>query len=724
VQLRPSRSGRKRLLFAGTLLLCSWGPSALAHAQDPTRWTVFEKEPQLIELVDVCAELLHVTIEYTPSELQGSVALRVEGAKRAEELWAIANRTLAGRGFTSVQMAGSDALSIVQLANAASLARLEEADPARSRAGFVKVLRQLQREKAESVATAVQLVLSKSGTVTPLREQNALLLTDFSPNVLQALRVVDVLDGSQEALGVEEVRVRETSSVALVALLERILNAKKAVFGEKIRGTALAAPERGNILVVAPPREIAVWRELIERFDQAEGSFTENYLPRRFGVKETSLLIEQVVHGGTAAESSTPWRIVTDELTGALVVTATPSQHAEIKALLERLESTELGPRRSVRSYPIKYRGVREVASLLEGLIEQGILRDMAAEPGPSAEKTGGPQPTGPTAPIVSSEGAKAAPRTSEGGELKISADEATNRIVAIGEARLLDQLAHLIESLDVKATQVLVEAMVVTLTDNQTRELGVELQDPGSHNGTLARFASIFGLGSPDPTAATLPAATGSGFSAVVLDPGEFSAIVRALQTINKGRSLTIPKLLVNNNQEATLGSLLQTPYLSTNASTTVATTSFGGSLDAGTSITVKPQITQGDQLLLDYSVSLSSFVGAAASPNLPPPRQEQKLASIATVPDGYTVVLGGLEIETEADARSQVPLLGDIPIVGALFRNRSTRREKSRFFVFIRASVMRSQGFADLRYKSGDDLQVAGVDDGWPVLEPRIIR
>jgi general secretion pathway protein D len=698
------------------------GPSALARAQDPTRWTVFEKEPQLVELVDVCAELLDVTIEYTPSELQGSVALRVEGAKSAEELWAIANRTLAARGLTSVQMAGSDALSIVQLANAASLARLEEADPARSRAGFVKVLRQLQREKAESVSTAVQLVLSKSGTVTPLREQNALLLSDFTPNVLQALRVIDVLDGSQEALGVDEVRVHETSSIALVALLERILNAKKAVFGEKIRGTALAAPERGSILVVAPPREIAVWRELIERFDQAEGTSTENYLPRRFSVKETALLIEQVVHGG--ADASTPWRVVTDELTGTLVVTATPSQHAEIKALLERLESTELGPRRSVRSYPIRYRGVREVASLLEGLIEQGILRDMATEPGPSAEKPGGPQPTGPTAPIVSSEGQKAAPRMSEGGELKISSDEATNRIVAIGEARLLDQLAHLIESLDVKATQVLVEAMVVTLTDNQTRELGVELQDPGSHNSTLVRFSSIFGLGSPDPTATSLPAATGSGFSAVVLDPGEFSAIVRALQTVNKGRSLTIPKLLVNNNQEATLGSLLQTPYLSTNASTTVATTSFGGSLDAGTSITVKPQITQGDQLLLDYSVSLSSFVGAAASPNLPPPRQEQKLASIATVPDGYTVVLGGLEVESESDARSQVPLLGNLPLVGALFRNRSMRKEKSRFFVFIRASVMRGQGFDDLRYKSSDDLQVAGVDDGWPVLEPRIIR
>ena len=81
-----------------------------------------------------------------------------------------------------------------------------------------------------------------------------------------------------------------------------------------------------------------------------------------------------------------------------------------------------------------------------------------------------------------------------------------------------------------------------------------------------------------------------------------------------------------MTNNQQATLDSVLEQPYASTNASNTVTTTSFGGTKPAGTQLTIKPQIAgggEGDHLLLEYSVSLSAFVGAAANASLPPPRQ-----------------------------------------------------------------------------------------------------
>lgn len=121
---------------------------------------------------------------------------------------------------------------------------------------------------------------------------------------------------------------------------------------------------------------------------------------------------------------------------------------------------------------------------------------------------------------------------------------------------------------------------------------------------------------------------------------------------------------------------------------------------------------------------MSLSAFVGSSADPTLPPPRQENKLKSIVTVPDGYAVVVGGLEIGKVSKARSQVPLLGDIPILGWFFGNRSADESRSRFFVFLRCSVQRSQTFEDLRYLGEKDLKAAGVEDGWPRLEPRWIR
>ena len=135
-------------------------------------------------------------------------------------------------------------------------------------------------------------------------------------------------------------------------------------------------------------------------------------------------------------------------------------------------------------------------------------------------------------------------------------------------------------------------------------------------------------------------------------------------------------------------------------------------------------PQITDGDQILVEYAVTLSTFVGDSADPTLPPPRQQNKLGSVATVPDGYAVVVGGLEIESETEAASRVPILGSIPLVGALFRSTSTTRQKSRFFVFLRCSVLRDARYEDLRYASAPALAAAGVEDGLPVVEPRVIR
>jgi general secretion pathway protein D len=107
-----------------------------------------------------------------------------------------------------------------------------------------------------------------------------------------------------------------------------------------------------------------------------------------------------------------------------------------------------------------------------------------------------------------------------------------------------------------------------------------------------------------------------------------------------------------------------------------------------------------------------------------LPPPKQTNSVSSRVTIPDGHTVVVGGLELLTDAEAESRVPGIGGIPLVGELFKNRSKNHSRDRFFVFIRANVMRHNGFEDLKYLSATDRAAAGVGDGWPQVEPRMIR
>src|SRR5262249_11830142 len=119
-----------------------------------------------------------------------------------------------------------------------------------------------------------------------------------------------------------------------------------------------------------------------------------------------------------------------------------------------------------------------------------------------------------------------------------------------------------------------------------------------------------------------------------------------------------------------------------------------------------------------------LSAFTGAAPSPNLPPPLQENKVQSNATIPDGYTIAVGGIDLTTDGNAVSQVPGLGQIPIIGEVFKNRSKNASRTRFYVFIRATVMRSSTFEDLKFVSDQNVAAAGVDDGLPVVEPLVIR
>jgi type II secretory pathway component GspD/PulD (secretin) len=179
-----------------------------------------------------------------------------------------------------------------------------------------------------------------------------------------------------------------------------------------------------------------------------------------------------------------------------------------------------------------------------------------------------------------------------------------------------------------------------------------------------------------------------------------------------------------VSNNQQATLNSVVQQPYASTNASNTVTTTSFGGSSDAGTTLTIKPQIGQGDHLILEYSVTLSSFVGSSSAATLPPPRQENSVKSSVNIPDGYTVVVGGLSLASDSKSVSQIPLLGSIPILGELFKVRDNTKSSTKFYVFIRADVLRSKGFEDLKFISDLAARSAGINDGFPEVEPQVIR
>lgn len=725
------------LYLSGALQLPAMGQS------DDLARTTLSGEVELARLVDLSARRLGLKIEYDARTLQGvTVTLRLGAAVSDEQLWSLTNQLLAARGLTSIQMPGNEVLSIVKLSEAASTARIEPSVPPTTIAGFATVILDLKHRPVKDVIDAVKPIVSRpGGSVIALGDEQRLLLSDLRPRIDQILKVIELIDIPGTDTIIRQIPSQYLNATQLAALVTAAATARNTIAVKPLIGKLSPVPDGNAIVLVAPQDEVEPWLELIGRFDQRQTVETRSYAPRYFSIAEVGRLIEQTARDPGPRGSSDRWRLVSDDLTGTIIVTATASEHEQIDALIERLDSVPVEARRPVRAFPIRNRSVHEIMEVLSSLIEAGVLhagefrRRLGPDERPARQRSEREVlPPGVIAEPMATQEQRRAPKAEErpygtrtlptDGEpsLILTADEGTNTLIAIGDARRLDQLEELIRTLDVRQPQVMIEALMVSMTEGDTLDLGVELERMGISGSTLITLSSLFGLGAAGVDQVTPP--TGSGFSGLVLSPGDFRILIRALQTVNDGRTLNIPKVLVNNNQQATLDSVLQEPFLATNASDTIATTSFGGTQDAGTTVTVTPQIAEGDHLTLEYSVSLSSFVGESSDPSLPPPRQQNTMQSVVTIPDGYTVVVGGLEVVRAAEAVSQVPLLGDIPFLGELFKSRSKSRSRSRFYVFIRADILRHGGFEDLKYLSDLDVLAAGVDDGWPTVEPRVIR
>ena len=122
-------------------------------------------------------------------------------------------------------------------------------------------------------------------------------------------------------------------------------------------------------------------------------------------------------------------------------------------------------------------------------------------------------------------------------------------------------------------------------------------------------------------------------------------------------------------------------------------------------TEFTITPHISERDYLRVEYKISLDSF-GAKADPDLPPSKNTNKIESEATVPNGATIVVGGLQVSSETESVSKVPILGDIPILGFAFRNTIVRKQYRTTYLFITPVIMQSDNFDDLKEASVREL------------------
>ncbi len=292
--------------------------------------------------------------------------------------------------------------------------------------------------------------------------------------------------------------------------------------------------------------------------------------------------------------------------------------------------------------------------------------------------------------------------------EVVVVPDPGTNSILIAANRTRYEEVLDLIRRLDRRQDQVLIETALIELSGQDTLDIGVEfgLADIpgvgadggfGVTNFGLSSFMDTDADGIPD----TRVPNNGTGISAGFLDGDRFSLplLLSALHTRRNTNVLNIPSILVNNNSSATIRSLDEQP------TTQITQTGVNGGTqenfrdfeEAGITLTISPTISASRYLRLNIFLEVSSFLGSFQGA-IPPPRITRTVDTVINVPDGDTMVIGGIIVDDTNKTRNAIPFFGDLPILGYLFRRDTDTQNRTTLYFFVTPHIMRDQEFADL--------------------------
>lgn len=315
------------------------------------------------------------------------------------------------------------------------------------------------------------------------------------------------------------------------------------------------------------------------------------------------------------------------------------------------------------------------------------------------------------------------------GGEgVFVIADTANNQVLVKAPGRQQEEFAKLINKLDQRRPQVYIEVQIVSVSASDDFRLAIELQGINA-GGTGGAFQTNFGLTSIQEDTGFLEPKTVisglAGLTAAIIKSDQVPIVINALKRDANTRILSSPQILVDDNEEAEIVSVDQQPTTQTTQTTgNPLQTSFGGYEEAGTTLFVTPSISEGGYMRLLYEVELSNFVGTGSN-GVPPPKQVRNIRSNSvTIPGDSTIIVGGIKVDAESSTVVKVPLLGDIPVLGHLFRDTNKNNATTRLYVFITPRIMRDPTFQDVRLLSRGPRLESGLDPDIPAMEPAIIE
>lgn len=518
-------------------------------------------------------------------------------------------------------------------------------------AGIVTQVFTLQNESAAQMVPVIRPLISPNNTVSAYPANNALVVTDYADNVERIARIIASVDVPQGDLQVIELKHAAAADIA--STLSKLLT--------------------GGNRGVTP---------------------------------------------GTAADPGNDVSIVPDARTNALLVRASsPSRLSAVRQLVASLDRPGAGG--NIHVVYLKNAEATRVAETLRAVLSGDTSTPTVDSSKPLSASTG----IGGISGSSTGGASTGTPAATSGGGL-IQADPLSNALIITAPEAIYNNLRHVIEQLDRRRAQVYVEALIAEITAERAAEWGIQWQSAntptgsgkttvfgGTNFGSKTGGSNILGV-SADPTSVGggLNFLVGSG--TLTLPNGteilNLSVLARFLETDAKTNILSTPNLVTLDNEEAKIVIGRNLPFITGQYTNTGGGTTPANPFqtierqDVGLTLKIKPQITEGGVVRLQIYQEASSVVGSID--NAGPITNKRSIESTVLIDDGAIIALGGLVEDSYESGEEKVPLLGDIPLAGNLFRYDSRKRTKTNLVVFLRPVILRSKesysGITNSRY------------------------
>lgn len=714
--------------------------------------------------VDYVGMRLQLKFIYDAADLGGTINLGVPSGKlvKISELNGLLEDVLRTKNLVMVPASHGEWIRILQSAKASMFTGLlppnTPSGPAQGETIVTETM-SLQYISPQDMQDALLPYMSPDGFVVPMPDRHMLQITEYKSRVDDLRQFIKLMDVPVKKFEKRDIPLKYVKSSDMQTRLQAFITARqgkvtKLVPNKQPTGKIVWIPgmapaemppfidvnERTNALVmIGVPGDLDDLAELVAMYDVPRINLQEvKFYPLQYQAADDVVTVITALgllgpdlntSGGagrrTGAGASRPAspagpaapaggggtmlygtgappKLTVMESQNTLILVAMPDEQKIVADFVKQVDTipSEFG---AIRVYPLSRRNADDVATMLKSVMGAGSVdpRTKAALPGV------------------------------EGAPTIVSLTD-INAVIASASPQQQEDIARLIAQIDASQPQVLLEATLLEVTDGDNFNLGIELENfrLNSAGGITSPYAGS-ALGLVNPTVPQLGIKKGAtsvsgsgtvagagsslGGSIAFLSDGQVLALLQAVDSKTKSRTLSKPRMLVNNNyKNAILQSVDEQPTTSLDALTSnVTTVSFKGYTSAGTKLQITPMISDGNFIKLDIDLEVSAFTGpGSADGSIPPPQSDRTLTTEVTVPDQMTVVVGGLKGRNKTEGTTQIPVLGDIPILGELFKSHANTYTNTTDYLFVKASILRDVSFEDMIAETRDTRGVLPKD------------